>query len=458
MSNSLNEAILASAFTSLLGTQVITQFDKNLNYYNNYQTVNIFSLYNSQLVGSLHNNDHPSFKCETGNSSSQFNIRSSSMRCPRTYTLRYAPYIPPATRMNNLQSISVQTPQQSQIPQPQISQIQQIQPQISQTQQIPQISQIQQTQPQISQIQQIQTQISQTQQIQSQIHQIPQVKQIRTQTPQIQQISKQLQHRFSQQSPVINIYVNTISGQIITITDVPIITPISVIKCHIENKTGIPRNKQQLTYLGVHLEDNTLLQDYQILVKNVIIYLIGDNGNVINFIDSNFLDPAYDYDFTNIKDDKQFLRGSHLYRRPCGWKRIAIRVLNKYGADNSWLGQVKNNSWRYESDPSEWPVSYHGTNRFNAKSIAETGFDIRKGKRFMFGYGIYSTPDINVAYLFASRFIHKNEVYCIVFQNRVNPRTLKKITTQYGEYWISPNSDDIRPYGICIKKLVNIRN
>ncbi|RGB30008.1 hypothetical protein C1646_765899 [Rhizophagus diaphanus] len=164
----------------------------------------------------------------------------------------------------------------------------------------------------------------------------------------------------------------------------------------------------------------------------------------------------YDCDFTNIVDDKKFMRGSYEYYRPCGWKRIAVKVLNKYG-DNAWLGKAaKKGSWRYESDPNEWPVSYHGTDKFNARSIAETGFDITRGKRFKFGYGIYSTPDINVAALFANKFIHNNEVYCLVFQNRVNPQTLNKINTSIGEYWISPKSDDIRPYGICIKKLGKI--
>jgi len=79
---------------------------------------------------------------------------------------------------------------------------------------------------------------------------------------------------------------------------------------------------------------------------------------------------------------------------------------------------------------------------FNAKSIAETSFDVTKGKRFKFEFGIYSTPDT-----------HNNEVYLLVFQNRVNPDTLVRINTNIGEYWLSPKDDDIRPYGICFKKL-----
>lgn len=73
----------------------------------------------------------------------------------------------------------------------------------------------------------------------------------------------------------------------------------------------------------------------------------------------------------------------------------------------------------------------------------------------MFSHGIYSTPDIDVASKYATKFTYENQNYSVVFQNRVNPNSLTRITkeeTGVGEYWISPSSDDLRPYGICIKK------
>lgn len=100
-------------------------------------------------------------------------------------------------------------------------------------------------------------------------------------------------------------------------------------------------------------------------------------------------------------------------------------------------------------------VSYHGTAKHNMKSIAEEGYDLCKGKRFLFGTGIYTTPDISVAELYATIFIFKGENYKIVLQNRVNPKTLKRVEkkeTGVGEYWISKNQEDVRPYGICIKR------
>lgn len=95
------------------------------------------------------------------------------------------------------------------------------------------------------------------------------------------------------------------------------------------------------------------------------------------------------------------------------------------------------------------------------KTIAEEGYDLTKGKRFQFGYGIYTAPDIRVAELYATEFTFENHNYKMVMQNRVNPKTLKKIgkeDTKIGEYWLSKNQEDVRPYGICIKRLVSFFN
>ncbi|CAB4461535.1 unnamed protein product [Rhizophagus irregularis] len=473
-----NSSLVVTALKSLTGLPIISQseyWNQIHNGINNnaiYQNINPVSLHSSYLAGGevQNNNDdsNPHYSLQ-GNeninqhdidysdsqfvSDTSFSTQESSHFCSANNTQCFI-VNPNNFMMSSLQQQITQQifPFQQHIVQKfQVFQLaqshfpQQIQSQLSQIQvQFPQQIQSQQSQF----LQQIQLQQSQfSQQIQSQHSQQLQISQ------QIQQNSNQI----SQKPTMIVIRICTLNGQIIPIKNVPIIAKISVIKFHIESKTRVPSNhRQRLIYSGILLKDNLTLLDYNILNNNVMINLIGQNNEVINFIDSDFLDPMYDCDFTNIVDDKKFMRGSYEYRRPCGWKRIAVKVLNKYG-NNAWLGKAaKKGSWRYESDPNEWPVSYHGTDKFNARSIAETGFDITKGKRFKFGYGIYSTPDINVAALFANKFIHNNEVYCLVFQNRVNPQTLNKINTSIGEYWISPKSDDIRPYGICIKKLGKI--
>ncbi|GBC07802.1 hypothetical protein RclHR1_00770015 [Rhizophagus clarus] len=404
-SNTNNAKLLASALTSLTGSPVITQTEylqqtasngSNVNY----QNINPLALHNSYLVGGAVS----TFPIPQQNSENLSYYSLSNNYCLVQGTQSFIYF--PNSQINSHPNTSYFTLQPCYSPNCSMNNI---------SLSIPIPNNLQQNPQQIQQ-------------------QIPQI---------------------SQNLTTITINIRTLNGQILPINNVPIIVKISAIKFHIESKTRIPSSQQILIYSGIQLKDNLTLLDYNILNNNSIIYLVGQIlRDVINFIDSDFLDPMYDCDFTNINDNnKRFMRGSHEYRRPCGWNRIAVKVLNKY-SDNDWLGKsAKKGTWRYESDPKEWPVSYHGTNRFNAKSIAETGFDVTKGKRFKFGYGIYSTPDINVAALFANKFIHNNEEYCLVFQNRVNPDTLVKIPTSIGEYWISPKSDDIRPYGICIKKL-----
>ena len=114
---------------------------------------------------------------------------------------------------------------------------------------------------------------------------------------------------------------------------------------------------------------------------------------------------------------------------------------------------------RTNSSAGEWPVSYHGTKRDNANGIADQGYLLSKGRRQKFGRGIYSTPSIEVAAapLYAVSFYHNNKEYKLVFQNRVSTTGLKVIdrsrTGAPGEYWLQPNQELIRPYGLCIKEV-----
>jgi hypothetical protein len=88
--------------------------------------------------------------------------------------------------------------------------------------------------------------------------------------------------------------------------------------------------------------------------------------------------------------------------------------------------------------------------------MAMDGHNLTKGKKFAFGFGIYSTPDIKVAEKYAIKFSYNNEQYLVILQNRVNPETLVKITVDQsgvGEYWISPSDKDVRPYSICVRKI-----
>ena len=166
-------------------------------------------------------------------------------------------------------------------------------------------------------------------------------------------------------------------------------------------------------------------------------------------IDDGLLDPSFDHDFTNECDDgKVYIRGGEVYKRPYGWYRYAIKVLDKY-EDNVWLGEK---GIRTASTASEWPVSYHGTSKKGAEGIASEGYDVNCGRRFMYGRGIYSSPDLSyVERYFATEFRNNGKEYKIVFQNRVNPANLCR--AYEDKYWIVSDDSDIRPYGILVKEI-----
>ena len=220
---------------------------------------------------------------------------------------------------------------------------------------------------------------------------------------------------------------------------------------------GIPPNEQILIYSLKTLQDHQTLSHYKITNDTTIYlntYLLG--GSItIHVLDPDFLDPSFDYDFTNMEClGDTYMRGNYKYNRPYGWNRIALKVLDKF-SDNNWLG-VDNRMSDLDSVDGEWIVSYHGTAKDNANPIAKSGFLLDKGKHFYYGVGIYSTPDINIAADYAEDFKYGGVNYQIVFQNRVNPNTLVKAAkpeTGIGDYYITPNDRDIRPYGLCIRKL-----
>ncbi|KAL1268626.1 hypothetical protein QQF64_033989 [Cirrhinus molitorella] len=180
------------------------------------------------------------------------------------------------------------------------------------------------------------------------------------------------------------------------------------------------------------------------------------------FVDiGKFLDPKFDYDFTHLTDNSTCMRGNEPYTRPCGWTRLAVKVLDKYPDGNAWLGKK---GWRNYSVDGEWPVSYHGTSMNSAKAIVESNY--KPGSRERFGRGIYSTYDIKEATAYSHTVTCKNtgKKYKVLLQNRINPK-MRKVCAK-KEYWLieipagtPPDKEreivdkSIRPYGILLKEV-----
>lgn len=169
------------------------------------------------------------------------------------------------------------------------------------------------------------------------------------------------------------------------------------------------------------------------------------------YIEDDFLDPAYDYDFRGINDGEQkFFRGGLEYKRPCGWKRYALKVKGKYEND-LWLGDTGKSN-----NDSEWAVAYHGTKQKFVDPILKTG--LRPGNRNFYGVGVYCTPNINTAANndYATEFFgNDGKKYRVVLQTRVKPSAIKKASDNGGpaDYWYIEDGKNIRPYSICVKEV-----
>ena len=243
------------------------------------------------------------------------------------------------------------------------------------------------------------------------------------------------------------LFVKTLTGSTITIQTHSYDT-IEELKKKIQVKTDIPIDQQRLFFEETQLEDDKFIKDYDIQeasTLHLILRLRGGGPSEYHLPDDLF-DPQYDYDFTNIKDHgKKFMRGGLTYNRPCGWKRYALKVDDKY-ENIDWLdsnGQSNNDK--------EWAVSYHGTKIYCAEPIAKEG--LKPGVNNAYGVGVYCTPAEKYAEIFENPNTHRK--YKIVFQNRIKPSSIIMSKSKGGpdDYWYVENGKNIRPYGICIKEI-----
>ena len=267
---------------------------------------------------------------------------------------------------------------------------------------------------------------------------------------------------FSSQD-VFHVHVKRITGAT-TMVQVHGDYTVAELKTVVERETNIPGRDQRLMFDGKRLEDDQqTISELGITPCAEIFLIVRTRGGGPEYqLDTEELDSRYHYDFTNQSDDgKTYMRGGKPYKRPYGWKRFAVKVLNVYES-NTWLGP---SGMRTEEAPGEWPVSYHGTNLASAKAIMSMGYKI--GPRQRFGKAVYSSPSLDMveSHGYAKKFEHEGDYWLVALQNRVNPESGHLVVVDEkdsgtgAEYWLSPKQDidkgvfDIRPYGVLFKKV-----
>ena len=217
--------------------------------------------------------------------------------------------------------------------------------------------------------------------------------------------------------------------------------------------------------------------------KNFEIYLIIYNHNIDKvenllkefslkvttspLLNNIILSPnVFEYDYSKDINDwpkKNLMRGRKPYNPPYGWIGIALKIKNKYGKNNIWIGK--------ENIEGEWPVAYHGVGKGNILdrilNIINGNLDNEEGKLFkkeknveennnkypVCGIGVYLSPNIEEAEYFAdeTNFGFYNVKFKFVFMTRVNPNKIRSPGSLPVQWILNGNKDEIRPYRLLIK-------
>ena len=180
------------------------------------------------------------------------------------------------------------------------------------------------------------------------------------------------------------------------------------------------------------------------------------------------LAPEHNYDYRQPGVPREDVRGSVPYYLPIGWYRHALRVVHKYGKDETWIGR--------KNAPGEWAVAYHGTKADAVIGIVNESLrtdlvqrDVMRAEAMQqigseaAQTGVYvATHCEGGSYpQYTKEFTvpvspGKVEKFSVVFQCRVKPGTFTRHkhpnVIRQGEAWRFVDPHCVRPYGILLKK------
>ena len=202
-----------------------------------------------------------------------------------------------------------------------------------------------------------------------------------------------------------------------------------------------------------------LKNDKVILTKDILLKKFQHIPDLFNLIDvkkeniieaiilnKSMLDPNGD------NQDGQWeyyaKRGGEDYLPPEGWFRYGLNVFNKY--DN------RNNDWLCcDNRKGEWCIAYswltYGNTSSNLESVYEKDEDIkRQGKKV--GKGVFCTQNPEYMEEITESLKIKGKEIKLGLMLRVNPEKIRCPKSKDELWVVDGNSDEIRPYGILIKR------
>ncbi|RHZ79828.1 hypothetical protein Glove_140g14 [Diversispora epigaea] len=248
-------------------------------------------------------------------------------------------------------------------------------------------------------------------------------------------------------------------------------TTIYELKKKIQNVQGVKPHLQRLVFNGQELFNINNLEFYNITMDSIIHLEIHlkDDYDTIKYInpdlDINYNEKHHNYHSQHHLDFKNL--------KVCEWKEIKfITPIRKFYVINEDKDfSVNDDKERIiveilrNKRKRKWKFSFHGVAKnHHSHSIADDGYleskkyqkEYQKTHQFNnFSHGIYTTPNIKLASLYAKTFTHNGIKFQMLFQNLVNSETLVKVPIYHKnvEYWVTPSEFDIRLYSILIRKV-----
>ena len=139
-------------------------------------------------------------------------------------------------------------------------------------------------------------------------------------------------------------------------------------------------------------------------------------------------------------------RGGEDYLPPLGWIKYGINIDHLFNdRDSEWIS--------YLHKRGEWAVAYCGIGITESlKQIYENDDDIRHRNKKV-GVGVYCPSDPKLLEQYAKTINANGENYKVGFMVRVKPDKIRASEKDKNMWVVNGNDNELRPYGILIKKV-----